>query len=491
MNEAQIAVLRWIGDGCPAGVFDDWSHRSSARALSNRKLVSIEGHGMNWHAELTSDGEYYLEHGEYPARNTSQDPPKGETLAISDAPNKPAKAPKVKPSVKRRRGTAPNDIKTGPTQHMMMRLTQAGASGIVITHAEKKRYAALIGAAKRHGKIPTGMHITMEKRRRDGEWVLSVTLEPLPAWQTRALPDVPIPADLDDACPVTLAFKDSGTFQVKGEPRERALLLTEALVTEAERRGMRIKAKVDEPVFEGDNSYRSMRHDVIEVQLGSDRYRLWFCQETLQQEHVPTRSEIAWAWRGRLFPDFDEIPDSRLSLVLSGDGGTFFADSWKDADKQGLEELLPQILEEICLRHHRMEDTRLRREEERRRDQERTEAEQERLERAAEDLKARRAAARVQAMEEYRRRQVIEAMHAQSENWRMSCLMRAYADAIEVAASNRGHEERQPMERWAADIRTQAKRENPLTGVPSRPDIPEPPDDAIEPLIAALLGNDQ
>jgi hypothetical protein len=36
LNETQVAVLRWIADGCPIGVMDGDSHRTSAVALRHR-----------------------------------------------------------------------------------------------------------------------------------------------------------------------------------------------------------------------------------------------------------------------------------------------------------------------------------------------------------------------------------------------------------------------------------------------------------------------
>ncbi len=47
LNPAQIAVLEWIKNGCPAGAYpeDNYSHRISARALQSRGLVQVSGHG--------------------------------------------------------------------------------------------------------------------------------------------------------------------------------------------------------------------------------------------------------------------------------------------------------------------------------------------------------------------------------------------------------------------------------------------------------------
>lgn len=70
INDAQRAVLQWIGDGCPSGVYppDDSAHFSSALALRNCGLIKASGHGRNWSASITDDGRHYLEHGSYPGQ---------------------------------------------------------------------------------------------------------------------------------------------------------------------------------------------------------------------------------------------------------------------------------------------------------------------------------------------------------------------------------------------------------------------------------------
>lgn len=62
LTDSQSAVLEWIKAGCPAGVYDEdehYSHRLSARALANRGLVKIRGHGPTWVATLTPRGELW------------------------------------------------------------------------------------------------------------------------------------------------------------------------------------------------------------------------------------------------------------------------------------------------------------------------------------------------------------------------------------------------------------------------------------------------
>jgi len=61
LNAAQAAVLAWIVEGCPDGVYpdDSFAHRITARALKNRGLVQISGHGDSWRAVATPRGRVW------------------------------------------------------------------------------------------------------------------------------------------------------------------------------------------------------------------------------------------------------------------------------------------------------------------------------------------------------------------------------------------------------------------------------------------------
>lgn len=63
LNAKQQAILAWVVEGCPPGVFpdDDYSHRVSARALKNRGLVELSGHGKSWRATPTERGRRWPE----------------------------------------------------------------------------------------------------------------------------------------------------------------------------------------------------------------------------------------------------------------------------------------------------------------------------------------------------------------------------------------------------------------------------------------------
>jgi hypothetical protein len=59
----QLAVLAWVADGCPEGVYEGHQHKVHANALANRYLVAISGSGRTWSCSLTERGRAYLEYG--------------------------------------------------------------------------------------------------------------------------------------------------------------------------------------------------------------------------------------------------------------------------------------------------------------------------------------------------------------------------------------------------------------------------------------------
>jgi hypothetical protein len=60
LNDTQLAVLRWIADGSPAGVMKGHGHPVSAAALRTRELIKISGRSSTWRARLTPAGEAVL-----------------------------------------------------------------------------------------------------------------------------------------------------------------------------------------------------------------------------------------------------------------------------------------------------------------------------------------------------------------------------------------------------------------------------------------------
>lgn len=47
LNEGQLDVLRWIADGCPDGVMEGYTYKTTALALQNRQLVTVSKKRLN------------------------------------------------------------------------------------------------------------------------------------------------------------------------------------------------------------------------------------------------------------------------------------------------------------------------------------------------------------------------------------------------------------------------------------------------------------
>lgn len=413
----------------------------------------VKGRGVAWSATITAHGVQYLDHGTFqpddvnPAETAADEGKKSPVSAL------PTSEPILQSSATAQKRISPKAKMPGPVDQMMAALHEAEGHRLLIASAKESRYRQLGGAAKRFGRIPDGMQITFTWAENGQS---AVTLEPLPAWQTKILEPIPVPQHLHDPSNIVVALTESDTFRVVGNPRKRALRLAEAIVSQAEERGMVLDALLNQAVSRDSYPRDGQRRDEIELRLGQDYFRLWFTQATLQRPHQPTQREISRVQRGFLFPDFDDVPDEKLGIVLDGKGGQFWASAWKDREDHRLEDDLAQILEEIQLRHQRLV-------EQRRAEQEKYEARQ----RGLEDD-------RVRAVAQYRKDFLIETMKNQAEDWERAILLRKYAEAVRAEAEGLEDDEREQARSWAMQIKAQAGTYDPLPDAAKVPEIPEP-----------------
>lgn len=78
LNERQKQVLQWIVDGVPARDWPDETHKSTAKALQSRRLVTVRRRSGVWSAEPTPAGLYVAKHGTYPDGHwATESPPSG------------------------------------------------------------------------------------------------------------------------------------------------------------------------------------------------------------------------------------------------------------------------------------------------------------------------------------------------------------------------------------------------------------------------------
>ena len=58
LSTRQVEVLRWIGQGCPEGVWPDFTYKTTTYALAARNLVKVDRRHGSWSAVLTDAGQF-------------------------------------------------------------------------------------------------------------------------------------------------------------------------------------------------------------------------------------------------------------------------------------------------------------------------------------------------------------------------------------------------------------------------------------------------
>jgi hypothetical protein len=145
LSQAQVDLLRWIGDGCPADREVGEFFRISAGALRNRGLITTDGRRANWSASITPAGTEYL--------------------AQVEGPNPPV----------------PRQASVSLTQQLVDEVVASGGSLRVPRRhywsgKETVDYAHRARLAQIHGKVPTGQYPRATSVSKD-ELLLELVLE--------------------------------------------------------------------------------------------------------------------------------------------------------------------------------------------------------------------------------------------------------------------------------------------------------------------------
>jgi len=422
LNEAQASVLKWIGNGCPSGVYDGVAHRISAAALARRGLVRVAGHGPKWSATITGDGKAYLE------RLASPKPP------------------------------TPRQPNVSVTQQLVDDVIAAGGSARFPRPAYWKKdqvdYERRAALAHRFGKVPAGMQLVVTRVDDELEISLVDTAHEAPA----APAVVAVPGRVAKFHPLVAAFRaDRGRHEVSRAELPRACRILHALITEAERRGYSVRASVPGPVKYGQPRWSGPTdgHFVIatdeyaatlrihEEGLGSRSY--W---EHENQQKVVTSTGYYVA-RNRPLSDYEANATGRLTVGLLGyHRSTYRVGRWSDRRSWRLEDKVGDILWEIEVRSA---EARAAREE---------------AARAAAEREKRWEAAMRQAKVDLIERRRGESLRKQVGAWTEAQQIRGYCDAmLERHPDDAGARE---WAEWAVGF---AARLDPLRRAPQ---VPEP-----------------
>ena len=471
LNEAQLKVLRWINDGSPDGAFTGWAHRSSARMLAGRGLVHVRGHGATWTASITPEGAYYLEHGHFrDSAPSRQNPHHARQTASKPSRKAPADVAARQESLQGDTHSASKPPKLGVSEQLIQALRGAGKAGIIVTGDNLGTYRRRLARAERDHRIPENHRVACEPVVEDGLHRTRFRLEPVQEWHVDALRIRT--RKVRKRSKAAFDLDESDAFQVSGAPRERALLLVDALVRGTSKNGIAVSVAHVEVDPGGYNRERRLRHDLV-FHAVPDQVSLHFSQGIDKVPHEPTEAEITRARRGYLFPDFDERPAEKLALYL-GDGKTavFWSANWHDTDDHRLEEDLPRIIEEILFQLDHQVAAR--------------EAEECRRVQAERQLVLRRQAwdeAKDAAVIAFRDKFLRDAMLREARAFREAVELRDYAAAVAERATALGDDERAALLEWANSVQEQAAKLDPIANKKGHPTVPSPTIDDLAPFM--------
>jgi len=66
LNDAQLAVLRWVAEGADISAAPSPDFKTSAVAVASRGLIELDRRRGHWSATVTAKGRAYLEQGHHP-----------------------------------------------------------------------------------------------------------------------------------------------------------------------------------------------------------------------------------------------------------------------------------------------------------------------------------------------------------------------------------------------------------------------------------------
>lgn len=443
LTEGQVAVLRWIGDGCPEGAMaDEISARISAGALRNRGLVRTSGRGATWKAKITPAGSDYLKQ--------------------VDGPNPPI----------------PRQANVPVTRQLVDDVIAAGGS----LKVPRKRwnepgidYERRVQLAESYGNVPAGSrlfvkHVSPEESLI--ELVGGANLDTASRQPAAALKPVAVPARLRKYHRVACEFRDrTNLHEVSRKALPRLLRIVHALATEAERSGHQVACVEAREDSYGRSDWKPA-HDgqlVFTINGHALRVRIWEkgvgLRGPYEQQLKRWKDDREQPVRLMQFLErpkpYDSGATGQLNIeALAGSYGR--QKSWGDRSRWSLEDRLPHLLHELELQAIEAEERRLARERE-------EEERQRQWEAAMEQAKQR-------LIEDHR----LEILRSRVRAWQEAEAIRAYCDAVEARHGTDVIAGDPEAAQWLALARTHADHAQQL---PKMPPDPDPTPESLKPYL--------
>ncbi len=231
LNDQQWFVLSWVADGCPDGVFDedDHGHKISARALSNRGLITVRRRNGKWSAKLTDTDRFYLENQRFPVPADAD--PVAQYAAIR---------PERQEKVDTRKAAPPRPKPKAPTESLVASVMAAGGVLFGKDLANYTDVDQLVLAANRFRKTPAGTRLDSFYVRDRGTCVSLVELR---GWEPSWEKPLAVPERVGRFHPAVRELRDRGLSEIaRGTWTRRVLLMLNSLARAAEARGYTVRA---------------------------------------------------------------------------------------------------------------------------------------------------------------------------------------------------------------------------------------------------------
>ena len=412
-----------MAEGCPDGVWGDFTYKRTTYALADRGLVTVDRRRHSWSAQLTDRGRYYLDHGTYP--------PEPPQVATSKEPTKRTR-PRGRGNAPVRAGEPAGDFRVSPAD--LVTELQATEGALTVTDPAvgvRAAYRSAISRAVTDGLVPDG-YVLRHKGRDHGDLVIRLLPRDEAEPMREQLDPIEVPESLHGSHEAVLELRDHQPelLDVGDASRRRALLILQAIADECGRRGYGFGLRKD-----GQPTFQVSVGDIVFAFALSEEY---------ERREVPDPDELATAqyeWQ-RVRSTVQQVRSRRLVIRL---GDRYSSSSWADRKRWTLVDTLPHLFQHVEQTATQITERRARAEIER---EERRQAWE---------------AALVQAMQDYiadlnRRRldkQLTDADRAGD--------LRRYATGIDQRVTGLDDPDlAQQAHDWAAWIRTEADRIDPL-----------------------------
>ncbi|MCH0573130.1 PE-PGRS family protein [Streptomyces sp. MUM 136J] len=486
LNDRQLALLTRIGDGTDPVTSDSPELALTARALKERRLITMPKQGGKWRAEITDAGRFYLEHGHHPDR--PEPAQRKQRLAGSEqraratpSPQKQAAAPSTTKPAPQRAAKPPQPSPAEVGAALIAEVQQAGRFLRIPNPSdeERARYRRAFDAARQCA--PDGYHLKYSGRAKGDFFLglLRVTGEDDTEWNRIRLARSRVITDVEDV--LAAVTKDHSAFEISEEVLPRVLALIRLLADQALARHGEIAVS------------KKRRQPRPLLTVHGRTYEVGFRERQKQVRYVPKQpGRRTYDWQ-RVTPAHKSEPSGELELLVSENTGYSYGwkKEWADTAKKPLEEQIASIFRALKARAEEQERARLEREAEQRRlreERERQEAERRRLAAEREERELREWEAAVSAASA----QAVHAVRAEHfgtalEQWRAAGEIRAFCAALdEVAAASEDAREAERLREWSAWGNAEADQLDPTTngqGLATRDFHAEPTKKQLRPFL--------